>query len=221
MHILLIDNYDSFTYNLAQSLRQCPEVRLTVIRNNRFDPTALDGYDGIVLSPGPGIPSEAGHLLEVVRRYGATKPILGICLGHQAIVEAYGGELYNLPEVYHGVATPIQVAAGEALFRMCLDGCTVGRYHSWAATILPDSLHAIAHDEQGCIMAVRHRSHPVVGLQFHPESVLTPHGDDMVAVWLEEVAAYQDSNVSDIRVETIHEMSLRSVSHNTVATTNH
>ena len=185
MDIVLIDNYDSFTYNLAHLAREAG-ARVSVLRNDRFDLPDLAAFDKILLSPGPGIPSEAGLMPEVIRRYAARKPILGICLGEQAIGEAFGGTLVNLEEVFHGVQTPCRVTADDYLFAGLPDTFPVGRYHSWVvdAATLPDSLECTAVSPEGQVMALRHRSLDVRGLQFHPESVLTPDGAGILRNWL-------------------------------------
>ena len=183
--ILVIDNYDSFTYNLVHYLESL-DCEVTVYRNDEFDIDEIAAFDRIVLSPGPGIPEEAGLLKEVIRVYGATKNILGICLGQQAIGEVFGGKLLNLDRVYHGVATQIStVVDDEILFQGFDSHFEVGRYHSWVVqSPLPDDLEATSIDENGQIMSLRHRSYNVRGVQFHPESVLTPNGKKMLENWL-------------------------------------
>ena len=185
MKIAIIDNYDSFTYNLRHlfaSLGVEPDVR----RNDRFEPEELEGYDKLVLSPGPGIPCEAGRLMEVIERYAPSKPILGVCLGHQAIGEAFGGRLSMLSEVFHGVRTPVTLLGDDYLFEGLPRRIEVGRYHSWAVDreSLPDELEATALSDEGLVMALRHRTLDVRGMQFHPESVLTPDGRVMLENWL-------------------------------------
>ncbi len=181
MKIVLIDNYDSFTYNLFQYLEE-EGAEVTVVRNDQFCIGDLQAYDKIVLSPGPGIPSEAGLLEEVIRTYAATKPILGICLGEQAIGEVFGGTLYNLPHVFHGVQTPAHIVADDYIFRSLPADIQVGRYHSWVVTTegLPPCLEVTAVSDEGQIMALRHREYDVHGIQFHPESILTPEGRRMI-----------------------------------------
>jgi anthranilate synthase component 2 len=189
MNILVFDNYDSFTYNLVQVLRELGHGPQVQVRRN--DQLALDevaAYDAVLLSPGPGIPSEAGLMPELIRRYAPTKRILGVCLGHQGIAESFGAELVNLTEVHHGVASQATVAmADERLFRGLPPQFRVGRYHSWAVRpgSLPAELEATAHDDDGEIMALRHRHYDVRGVQFHPESVLTEHGHQLLRNWLE------------------------------------
>ncbi len=185
--ILVIDNYDSFTFNLVHLLHECGHDA-TVWRNDKFALTDVEAFDKILLSPGPGIPEEAGLLLDVIRTYGPSKSILGICLGQQAIAEVYGGTLYNLEKPVHGTATPIRVSvSNELIFRGLPQTFLVGRYHSWAVSHegFPDSLAITAEDEQGVIMALSHKTLDVKGLQFHPESVLTEHGKEMIANWLD------------------------------------
>lgn len=181
MKIVLIDNYDSFTYNLFQYLEE-EGAEVTVVRNDQFCIGDLQAYDKIVLSPGPGIPSEAGLLEEVIRTYAATKPILGICLGEQAIGEVFGGTLYNLPHVFHGVQTPAHIVADDYIFRSLPADIQVGRYHSWVVTTegLPPCLEVTAVSDEGQIMALCHREYDVHGIQFHPESILTPEGRRMI-----------------------------------------
>ncbi|MCR4919280.1 MAG: aminodeoxychorismate/anthranilate synthase component II [Prevotella sp.] len=185
MKAVIIDNYDSFTYNLAHLVRELG-AEVAVLRNDQFRMEELDGFDKIILSPGPGIPSEAGLLLDVIRRYAGQKPMLGVCLGHQAIGEAFGGHLVNLSEVFHGVATPCHIVADDELFSGLPRQLTVGRYHSWVvdAATLPDTLKLLATSDEGQVMAIRHRQLPVWGIQFHPESVLTPEGARMVENFL-------------------------------------
>lgn len=185
--ILVIDNYDSFTYNLVHYIRNLTNEIVEVYRNDQIDPDAVDNYEKILLSPGPGIPSEAGICIDVIRRYAATKSILGVCLGHQAIAEAFGGKLTNLDKVYHGVATPIEILMpDDRLFKDIPLNIEVGRYHSWVVSQedLPDCLHVNSRDESGIIMGVSHSTYDVKGVQFHPESVLTENGLKMVGNWL-------------------------------------
>ena len=185
MNIVIIDNYDSFTYNLAHAFRSLG-CKVSVLRNDRFALPDLDAFDKIVLSPGPGIPSEAGLTMDVIRHYASKKPILGVCLGHQAIGEVFGGKLVNLSQVYHGVATPIAQCASDPLFATLPSTFTVGRYHSWVvdATAFPDCLEITARSEEGLVMALRHKDYDLCGIQFHPESVLTPEGLVMLGNWV-------------------------------------
>ena len=184
--ILVIDNYDSFTFNLVHLLNEVG-YHATVWRNDKFELKDVEAYDKILLSPGPGIPSESGLLLDVIRTYAPTKSILGICLGMQAIAEVFGGELYNLSRPVHGRATSLSILdPDEKLFKNCPDGFLVGRYHSWAVNPenLPDSIKVTATDTSGVIMALSHKVLDVKGVQFHPESVLTEHGKILIGNWL-------------------------------------
>lgn len=183
--IAIIDNYDSFTYNLSHLVKE-QGADVTVYRNDCFEPEQLDSYDKILLSPGPGIPSEAGRLLDVIRYYAGRKPLLGVCLGHQAIGEVFGGKLENLKDVYHGVATGCRITANDPIFASLGDSITIGRYHSWVVSRngLPDCLEITAESDDGQIMALRHREYDIHGIQFHPESVLTPEGKTIICNWL-------------------------------------
>lgn len=185
MKTVIIDNYDSFTYNLSHLVKQLG-AEVDVVRNDQFALHSLQRYDKIILSPGPGIPSEAGLLLDVIRHYAGRKPMLGVCLGHQAIGEVFGAQLDNLSEVYHGVATPCTVIADDPVFRGLPRRIEIGRYHSWVVSRdgLPDCLEVTAESDDGCIMALRHKEYDIHGIQFHPESVLTPDGRTMIANWL-------------------------------------
>lgn len=183
--IVVIDNYDSFTYNLVHYLEDL-NCEVTVFRNDEFDLDEIKHFDKILLSPGPGIPDEAGLLKEVIRHFAPTKSILGICLGQQAIGEVFGGSLTNLEKVYHGVATKINtIVDDEALFNGLGNEIEVGRYHSWVVNKdLPEVLEATSLDENGQIMSLRHKTLDVRGVQFHPESVLTPNGKKILENWL-------------------------------------
>ncbi len=184
--ILVVDNYDSFTFNLVHLLHECGH-QATVWRNDKFELDDVESFDKILLSPGPGIPEEAGLLLDVIRRYGEHKSILGICLGLQAIAEVYGGALYNLAKPVHGVATTMRVIdSEEPVFAGLPEAFSVGRYHSWAVAKdgLPASLRITAEDADRVIMGLTHEAHDVRGLQFHPESVMTEYGKEMIANWL-------------------------------------
>lgn len=185
MKILIIDNYDSFTYNIVDALRTLGTVP-DVVRNDRLDLDAIEDYDKIIISPGPGIPSEAGQLPQFLERYATRKPILGICLGHQALGEYFGAQLRNLSEVYHGVSSPVEIVADDYMFEGIDSGTQVGRYHSWVVDSegLPESLEVTATSADGAIMAMRHRDYDVRGLQFHPESIMTPQGARMLDNWL-------------------------------------
>lgn len=185
-NIVLIDNYDSFTYNLAHLVKELG-VDVTVLRNDRFRVEDLEPYDGILLSPGPGIPAEAGLMPEVIKAYAGRKPILGICLGEQAIGEAFGGTLVNLEDVFHGVQTPCHIVKDDRIFEGLPADIMVGRYHSWVvdAGSMPECLEVLASSDEGQVMALRHRTLDLRGIQFHPESVLTPDGRRIMANWLE------------------------------------
>ena len=184
--IIVIDNYDSFTYNLVHYLEDL-NCEVTVYRNDEFDIEELQKFDKILLSPGPGIPNEAGLLKEVIKTYSATKSILGICLGQQAIAEVFSGSLINLEKVYHGVATNIKIQVQDELLFKDLDSeIEVGRYHSWVVnpTDFPEVLEITSIDENGQIMSLRHRTFDVRAVQFHPESILTPHGNKILENWV-------------------------------------
>ena len=192
MKILVFDNYDSFTYNLVHLIEKILHVQVQVHRNDQITLDEVEGYDKIILSPGPGIPEEAGLLLPLIKRFAATKSILGVCLGHQAIGEAFGAKLVNLDQVFHGIATPIQLTKElyttqqGNIFNMFPVSFEVGRYHSWVVDKkgLPDCLEITAEDEHGFIMAMKHKTFDVTGVQFHPESVLTPSGEQLMRNWL-------------------------------------
>ena len=183
--ILVIDNYDSFTYNLVHYLEDL-DCEVTVYRNDEFEMEDIAHFDKILLSPGPGIPEEAGLLKQVIQHYGPNKSIFGVCLGQQAIGEVYGGTLSNLDKVYHGVATNVTKAVDdELLFEGLENEFEVGRYHSWVVdSNLPDCLEATSFDENGQLMSLRHKTYDVRGVQFHPESVLTPNGKKMLENWV-------------------------------------
>lgn len=186
MKIVIIDNYDSFTYNLSHLVKELG-TDVTVFRNDKFLLNEIEQYDKIILSPGPGIPSEAGLLLDVIRTYRGRKPMLGVCLGHQAIGEVFGARLTNLSTVYHGVATEGTQYGNDPIFRGMPKRIIMGRYHSWVvdSTSLPECLEVTAMSDDGYIMALRHRHYDIHGIQFHPESVLTPEGRQIVRNWLE------------------------------------
>ena len=185
MKIVIIDNYDSFTYNLSHLVKELG-AEVTVVRNDQFRLEELEQYSKIILSPGPGIPSEAGLLLDVIRTYAGRKPILGVCLGHQAIGEVFGAKLENLSDVFHGVATTCHIIADDPVFSGLPAEITIGRYHSWVVSRegMPDCLEITAVSDEGQIMALRHRELNVRGIQFHPESVLTPDGRKMLQNWM-------------------------------------
>ena len=191
MKILVFDNYDSFTYNLVHLLEKIIHDKVTVVRNDEIALEEVDKYDKIILSPGPGIPKEAGLLIPLIKEYAATKSILGVCLGHQAIGEAFGGTLVNLTTVYHGVALPVIVdenrrITANDLFVDLPTNMLVGRYHSWVIDKVgfPEELEVVAEDNNGYIMALQHKQYDIKGVQFHPESVLTPDGEKMVRNWV-------------------------------------
>ena len=185
--LLVFDNYDSFTYNLVHAVKKLGFTNVEVHRNDKISLDEIEKFDKIILSPGPGVPSESGILLDVIRTFAPTKPILGVCLGEQAIAEAFGGTLINLTDVHHGVSSVIDVLEEDVLFKGLGKKLEVGRYHSWAAerSTLPDCLTITAVDEEGMIMALAHKKYDVRGVQFHPESVLTPDGEQMLKNWLE------------------------------------
>jgi anthranilate synthase component 2 len=194
MKILVFDNYDSFTYNLVHLVEKIVGKRVEVHRNDQIPLEKVKEYDKIILSPGPGIPEEAGLLLPLIKAYAATKSILGVCLGHQAIAQAFGGKLVNLSNVYHGVATPVKVLNGQSkaqkakdLFAGLPSVIEAGRYHSWVVSDenFPEVLEVTARDENNFIMAMRHKQYDVQGVQFHPESVLTPQGEVILRNWLQ------------------------------------
>lgn len=184
--ILLFDNYDSFTYNLLHTVRSLGHTDVDVIRNNRMTLEEVERYDKIILSPGPGLPEEAGLLLPLIERYATSKSILGVCLGHQAIGQVFGAKLENIPFVFHGVQTPVQIVADDYLFTGLPEEIAVGRYHSWIVghENFPVELEVTALDKEGAIMAMRHRSLDLHGVQFHPESILTPEGTAIIRNFL-------------------------------------
>ncbi|MEI6263586.1 MAG: aminodeoxychorismate/anthranilate synthase component II [Sphingobacteriia bacterium] len=191
--ILVFDNYDSFTYNLVHLVAKFKDVAVDVARNDEIPLEAVAAYDKIILSPGPGIPSEAGMLLDLIKEYAPSKSILGVCLGHQAIGQSFGGTLVNLTNVYHGVATPIflqssSIESSSYLFNELPNEITVGRYHSWVVSdqSFPSDLTITAKDENGFIMALQHKKFDVQGVQFHPESILTPDGERIIQNWLKK-----------------------------------
>ena len=182
--VLVIDNYDSFTYNLVHYLEDLG-CTVTVKRNDRLTLEEVDAFDKIVLSPGPGIPDEAGLLKEIIAKYAPTKSILGVCLGQQAIGEVFGGTLINLDEVYHGIATQIRITKEDPIFEGLPKEIEVGRYHSWVVNPdLPEVLEATSVDENGQVMSLRHKEYDVCAVQFHPESVLTPEGKKILENWI-------------------------------------
>lgn len=199
MKVLVFDNYDSFTYNLVHLVEKILDEKPDVVRNDEIALESVAAYDKIILSPGPGLPIEAGLLLPLIKEYAARKAILGVCLGHQAIGEAFGGKLVNLASVFHGVATPVSVlddvqtfskphAVRQNLFDGLPTTIPVGRYHSWVVDDenFPGELEVTARDEAGYIMALQHKTYDVQGVQFHPESILTPHGETILRNWLKQ-----------------------------------
>ena len=204
LKILVFDNYDSFTYNLVHLVEKITHEKVDVYRNDQLPLEKVKEYDKIILSPGPGIPEEAGLLLPLIKEYASSKSILGVCLGHQAIGQAFGGELINLSSVFHGVATPVRVVRRQTsnvkvdevsrltahvsrnLFDGLPDELEVGRYHSWVVSKenFPGELEITAEDESGMIMGLQHKTYDVQGVQFHPESVLTPTGEQIMRNWL-------------------------------------
>ncbi len=195
MKILVFDNYDSFTYNLVHLVQKIIPGTVDVFRNDQIPLEKIADYDKIILSPGPGLPKDAGLLLDLIKEYASQKSILGVCLGHQAIGEAFGGQLFNLSTVYHGVATPVRVLLDnenansgntQNLFKDLPEKIMVGRYHSWIIKEegFPDVLEITARDENDYIMALRHKQYDVQGVQFHPESILTPDGEIIIKNWL-------------------------------------
>jgi anthranilate synthase component 2 len=191
MKILVFDNYDSFTYNLVHLVQKMVNDRVDVYRNDEITLEKVGAYDKIILSPGPGIPLEAGLLLPLIKEYASKKSILGVCLGHQAIGEAFGGTLVNLTTVYHGVARPVKFENPKKrsdLFKDLPDNFMAGRYHSWIVSedYFPEDLEITARDDNGYIMALQHKQYDVQGVQFHPESILTPNGDKIIHNWLKQ-----------------------------------
>ena len=184
--VVIIDNYDSFTYNLAHLVKELG-TKVDVLRNDQFKIEELEQYDKIILSPGPGVPEEAGLLLDVIRTYSGKKSILGVCLGEQAIGQVFGGRLVNLSKVFHGVQTDIQLTEPDYIFRGLPARIPVGRYHSWVVDTenFPETPALTADSPEGQIMALKQREYDVRGIQFHPESVLTPDGKQIMANWLQ------------------------------------
>ncbi len=186
MKLLIVDNYDSFTFNLFHYFEQMPLIELVVKRNDEILINEVDGYDGIVLSPGPGLPHEAGIMPQIIAQYHSKKPFLGICLGHQALAEFFGAELFNLSKVYHGISTPIFLKKEHKIFEGIRFPIKVGRYHSWAVSQknLPKTLEILAECEDETIMSFTHKILPIVGIQFHPESIMTEQGFKMLKNWI-------------------------------------
>lgn len=186
MKILVLDNYDSFTYNLVHAVKKMTHHQVDVFRNDEITPQEAEVYDKIILSPGPGIPDEAGVMKDLIQVLAPQKSILGICLGLQGIAEVFGGKLYNLQKVYHGISLKVRIQQEDVLFNGLPTEIYGGRYHSWAldCSFLPRDLEITATDESGIAMAIRHKKYDVRGLQFHPESVMTPFGEKILANWL-------------------------------------
>ncbi len=183
MKILVLDNYDSFTYNLVQYLQELTEDVIDVFRNDEITLDKVDEYDLIVLSPGPGVPKDAGIMPELIKQYASTKVIFGVCLGLQAIGEAFGGELHNLTQVFHGIETTIEITElDDPLYKDIPQGIKVGRYHSWVVKKenLPEDLKITAVDDEGMIMSLQHKKYEISGVQFHPESIMTESGKEML-----------------------------------------
>jgi anthranilate synthase component 2 len=186
MKLLVLDNYDSFTYNLVHLIEKISDCSFDVRKNDQISTEAVDAYDKILLSPGPGLPAQAGIMPELLKTYATEKSILGVCLGLQAIGEAFGGSLRNLETVFHGLATPVVLTETDALFKNCPPSFQVGRYHSWVLDerTLPADLRITAVDEQGRVMAAKHKQYDVRGVQFHPESILSEYGEQILYNWL-------------------------------------
>jgi len=188
MKILVIDNYDSFTYNLVQYIEEIPNCEVDVFRNDKISLSEIEKYDKLVLSPGPGIPNEAGLLKDIIKEYSGKKPIFGVCLGLQAITEVFGGNIINMDKVYHGVATKMRcMDENDTLFKDIPNEFEAGRYHSWIAEkeTFPNELKITAIDEEGNIMALSHKKYNIKAVQFHPESVLTPKGRKIIKNFIE------------------------------------
>lgn len=185
MHITVIDNFDSFVFNLVRYLREIPGVEVIVHRNDLLDLNVLDQTDGILLSPGPGIPAEAGQLMRIIEKFHDKKPILGVCLGHQALGEFFGAKLKQETRPVHGKSDSILVSDHSSIFRSMGKTETVGRYHSWSLSALPDVLKCTSQNQDGTIMSFKHISIPIEGVQFHPESILTPNGRKMIDNWVQ------------------------------------
>lgn len=187
MKILVIDNYDSFTYNLVHAVKKISKLPVDVYRNDEIALEEVEKYDKIILSPGPGIPEEAGLLLDIIKEYAPKKSMLGVCLGHQAIGEAFGGKLHNMNRVLHGIATPVKQTNNKSvLFKDLPETFDVGRYHSWIIEdeLLPDCFEVTSYDSEGLVMSMQHKQFDVHSVQFHPESVLTPLGEKIIENWL-------------------------------------
>lgn len=191
--IVVIDNYDSFTYNLVHAIKKITGLPVDVFRNDEITLEELEKYDKIVLSPGPGIPEEAGLLLDIIKQFAPKKSMLGVCLGHQAIGEAFGGKLHNMNRVLHGIATPVELTENSSvLFNGLPKSFDVGRYHSWIVENenLPECFSVTSYDDNGMIMSIKHKEFDVEGVQFHPESVLTPLGEKILENWLKAPSGF-------------------------------
>lgn len=184
--VFVLDNYDSFTYNLVHFLDKAgaDEIDIVVKRNDEFEISELAAYDKILISPGPGLPQEAGHTMKTLQMYYSTKSILGVCLGHQAIGLAFGSTLKNLSEPLHGVQTNLKLEMKDYLFENCPNHFKVGHYHSWVLDKISDDLEVLALNDDGLIMSVRHKNYDIRGIQFHPESILTENGFEIIKNWL-------------------------------------
>lgn len=180
----MVDNFDSFTYNLVHLMYETGCREITVRRNNQIALQEVNSFDKILISPGPGIPDEAGMTLDIIREYAPSRSILGVCLGHQAIAEAFGGKLKNLETPLHGVKSTMKILKDDYLFKSCPQNFRVGHYHSWVVSDVPDDLEVTAENEAGLIMGIRHRRFDVRGIQFHPESILTEHGFQIIHNWI-------------------------------------
>lgn len=186
MKIIVLDNYDSFTYNLIHLLEKVCDYKVDVFKNDKIELQKINEYDNILLSPGPGLPNEAGIMPEVIKKYASSKNILGVCLGMQAIAECFGAKLRNLDKVYHGISTPINVIKEDALFKNCPNIFKAGRYHSWVVDTvgLPNCFEITATDDENNIMALRHKDYKLKGVQFHPESILSEYGEQIIRNWI-------------------------------------
>lgn len=189
MKLLIIDNYDSFTYNLVQMIEEIIDEKIDVIKNDAVDLNSILNYDAVILSPGPGIPQEAGKLLDVIKKYSDKIPMLGVCLGHQAMAEAYGGKLERLDKVYHGIGVNLELKQPHFLYDGIEQPIQIGRYHSWVVSKkkLPECFEVISTDENGIIMSMRHKEFSMIGVQYHPESILTPDGKKMLTNWINNI----------------------------------
>lgn len=185
--ILLFDNYDSFTYNLVHAIKSLGYQNVDVYRNDKIKLSQVNQYDKIILSPGPGLPSEGGLMMQLLKEYAKTKSIMGVCLGHQAIAELFGAKLVNIPNVFHGVQTAIKIMGNDYLFKGLSKEILAGRYHSWIVSKedFPNELEITAEDEAGDIMALKHKQLDLHGVQFHPESILTPEGVQIIQNFLQ------------------------------------